>query len=121
DRGPFAGGPLGRTGILFAAVGLGRYGSPLNNQAAHAAGGAIGYQMFFGEFRRRQLILEIGGKVPTTAVASADKSFQAAEGIGARFQQAFGRRSVVIFDAFGALRENSRESFGGRLEFLVKF
>ncbi|MEP6662653.1 MAG: hypothetical protein ABJC04_03215, partial [Verrucomicrobiota bacterium] len=33
-----AGGPLGRVGILNAAVGLGRYGAPLSNQADHAAG-----------------------------------------------------------------------------------
>ena len=121
DRGPFAGGPLGRTGILFAAVGLGRYGSPLSNQAAQAAGGALGYQMFFGEFRRRQLIVELGGRAPTTAVASSDKASQASGGVGARLQQAFGRRFVVVLDAFGVVRENSRESFGGRLELLVKF
>src|SRR5439155_1163492 len=44
DRGPIAGGPLGRVGILNAAVGLGRYGAPLSNQADNAAGGALGYQ-----------------------------------------------------------------------------
>ena len=33
-----AGGPLGRVGILFEAVGLGRYGSALNNRANDTAG-----------------------------------------------------------------------------------
>ena len=77
--------------------------------------------MFFGEFRRRQLIVELGGRAPTTAVASSDKASQASGGVGARLQQAFGRRFVVVLDAFGVVRENSRESFGGRLELLVKF
>ena len=41
-RSPSAGGPLGRVGILNAAVGLGRYGAPLSNQADNAVGGALG-------------------------------------------------------------------------------
>ncbi|MCZ6676342.1 MAG: hypothetical protein O7E52_03725 [Candidatus Poribacteria bacterium] len=45
-RGPSAGGPLGRTGILFEAVGLGRYKSPLSNQASDVAGGGIGSRCF---------------------------------------------------------------------------
>ena len=119
DRAPSAGGPLGRVGILNAAVGLGRYGAPLSNQADNAVGGALGYQMFFGELKRKQLILELGGRAPTRAPTLLRQ--QPAEGIGARYQQAFGRRLVVILDTFGVLRENSEESWGGRLEFLVKF
>lgn len=114
-RDPFAGGPLGRTGLTFAAVGLGHYGSPLNNSAANAAGGAIGYQMFLGEQRRRQVILEGGG------VASTNGDANAAEAIAIRYQQAFGQRTVLVLDAFGALLEESPESFGGRVEFLIKF
>jgi hypothetical protein len=119
DRAPTAGGPLGRTGILMAAVGLGRYGSPLSNQADHAVGGALGYQMFFGELRRRQLILEIAGRAPTKSPAQLRQ--EPAEGLGARYQQAFGRRVVLVLDAFGVLRERSEEAFGGRVELLVKF
>ena len=114
-RDPFAGGPLGRTGLTFAAVGIGRYGSPLNNGAANAAGGAIGYQMFLGEQRRRQIIVEGGG------IASTNGDANSAEAAAIRYQQAFGRRTVVVLDAFGALLEDSEESFGGRVEFLVKF
>lgn len=114
-RGPLAGGPLGRTGLMFAAVGLGQYGSPLSNAGRRSVGGAIGYQMFFGELRRRQLTLELGGLTPT------DGRNASAEAFGARFQQAIGQRTVFIVDAFGALQENSREAFGGRMEFLVKF
>ncbi len=113
-RGPFTGGPIGRAGILFAAVGLGRYGSPLSNRAIRSAGGAIGYQMFFGEFRRRQLILEAGG------LASTDGG-PAAEALGARYQHAFGRRTVMIFDLFGALQESMDDAYGARMEILVKF
>lgn len=114
-RAPATGGPLGRTGLLFAAVGLGRYGAALGNQAQRSAGGAIGYQMFFGELRRRQLTFEIGGRDAT------DGRSLAAGAIGARFQQAIGRRYVMIVDTFGGIREKSKEPFGARLEFLVKF
>jgi len=119
DRAPSAGGPLGRVGILNAAVGLGRYGAPLSSDADYAAGGAIGYQMFFGELKRRQLIIEIGGREPTRGPRTVQQ--QPAEGIGARFQQALGRRFIVLLDAFGVLREKSEESWGGRVELLVKF
>jgi hypothetical protein len=114
-RGPAAGGPLGRTGVLFAAVGLGNYGSPLSNAASKSAGGALGYQMIIGALGRKQLILEAGGLTDT------DGRNASAQGIGARWQQAFGRRTLLRLDAFGALQENSREAFGARMEFLVKF
>jgi hypothetical protein len=113
-RGPFTGGPIGRAGVLFSAVGIGRYGSPLSDRAIRSAGGAIGYQMFFGEFRRRQLILEAGG------LASTDEG-SSAEAVGARFQQALGRRSVLRFDLFGALQESTDDAYGARMELLVKF
>jgi len=118
-RAPTAGGPLGRVGILNAAVGLGRYGAPLSNFADNSAGGAIGYQMFFGELRRRQLILELGGRAPTKAPTLLRQ--QPAAGIGTRYQQAFGRRVVLVLDLFGVARETASESYGGRMEFLVKF
>jgi len=114
-RGPASGGPLGRTGILFGAVGLGNYGSALSNAASKSVGGALGYQMFFGELRRKQLILEIG------ALTDTNNRGASAEAIGARWQQALGKRTVLRLDAFGALQENAREAFGARMEFLVKF
>lgn len=55
------GGPLERVGILFAPLAASLAGSPIPGDANHAYGGALGYQMFFGP--RRQLTLEIGGKV----------------------------------------------------------
>lgn len=114
-RGPNAGGPLGRTGLMFAAVGLGSYGSPLSNVGQRSVGGALGYQMFFGDLRRRQLTFELGALTPT------DGRNGSASALGTRYQQALGQRTVLIVDAFGAMQENAREAFGGRLEFLVKF
>ena len=119
DRSPTAGGPLGRVGILNAAVGLGRYPAPLSDQSAYAAGGNIGYQMFFGELRRRQVILEIGGRAPTRSPASLLQ--QPSAGVGVRYQQAIGQRVVLILDTFGVTRVHGGESYGGRCEFLVKF
>ncbi|MFT4689720.1 MAG: hypothetical protein ACKVHO_00260 [Verrucomicrobiia bacterium] len=114
-RGPNTGGPLGRIGILFAAVGLGNYGAPLSNRPNRAVGGAIGYQKFFGDLRRRQIVFEAGAYQPT------NERDTAAQGLGVRFQQAFGKHSILVLDVFGALRQESKESFGGRAELRVKF
>ena len=118
-RDPSAGGPLGNVGILNAAVGLGQYGAPLSNQADNAAGGALGYQMFFGELRRQQLIFELGGRAPTQTPLVLRQ--RAAGGVGVRYQQAFGRRFVLVLDAFGVARDSSDASVGGRIELLTKF
>jgi hypothetical protein len=118
-RDPSAGGPLGDVGILNAAVGIGQYGAPLSNQPEHAAGGAIGYQMFFGELHRRQVVVEIGGRAPTEAPIVLRE--RAAGGIAVRFQQAFGRRFVLVVDTFGVVRDKSAASTGGRVELLTKF
>jgi hypothetical protein len=118
-RDPTAGGPLGDVGILTQAVGLGSYGAPLSNQADHAAGGAVGYQMFLDKWHRRQLIFELGGRAPTQAPTLLRQ--EAAEGIATRFQQAFGRRFVLIVDLFGVSREEAGLSFGSRVEWETKF
>lgn len=113
-RDPTAGGPLGRTGILFAAVGLGRYGAALGNRADDAIGGSIGYQKFFNH-QRTQLVLEIGGRVGT-----ADTTTDAVA-IGARLQHAIGRRYLIQIDGFIADEENRDLGSGLRSEFLVRF
>lgn len=108
------GGPLGRTGILFAARGLGNFPAPLGNRADRAYGAAAGYQMFFDNLRR-QLIVEVGGR--------ADESQTDFDGVGiaARLQQALGDRYIIQFDGFGTLRSDSKAGFGMRTEFIVKF
>jgi hypothetical protein len=113
-RGADAGGPLGQTGILFAAVGLGNYGAALGNRANSTVGSAIGYQMFFQQ-NRRQLTLEVGGRTDT------DSTNQGAAAAGLRLQQAVGRHLIVQADAFVASRENLPTAGGGRVELMVKF
>ncbi|MGE0266832.1 MAG: hypothetical protein AB7S78_00070 [Candidatus Omnitrophota bacterium] len=122
SRDPLAGGPLGQTGILFEAVGLGRYSAPLSNAADDAFGGSLGYQMFFKE-ARRQLILELSGRYST------EDEGQRAIGPGLRYQMAVGQRGVVRMDSF-ILYDQNRDSdppdrdeykSGGRVEFQWKF
>ena len=115
-RGPATGGPLGRTGILFAAVGLGRYGAALGNRADNAVGGSLGYQMFFNR-TRQQLIVELGGRKHTNNRVVDGDAFAA----GLRYQQAVGQHFVVQVDTFGAVREERDPAYGVRLEWLTKF
>ncbi|HXT01229.1 MAG TPA: hypothetical protein VN915_11175 [Elusimicrobiota bacterium] len=121
DRSPTVGGPLSRVGLLFSSVGLGRYGSPLNNDVKRSAGGALGRQFVLGEqdTARRELIFEIAGRAPTTgAAAPVDRE---SGGVGARYQQAFGRHLLGIVDAFAAVRRTAPPSHGARLELQAKF
>lgn len=115
-RGPETGGPLGRTGILFDAVELGRYGAALGNRADNAAGGSLGYQTFFNR-TRQQLIVELGGRKNTNN--RVDNGDACAAGL--RYQHAVGRHFVAQVDAFGAVREGRDPSYGARLEWLTKF
>jgi hypothetical protein len=121
DRGPTAGGPLGRTGLLFSAVGLGQYGAPLSNQVDHAAGGALGYQWVLADqvLRRRLLVFELGGRAPTSRPTLLRQ--RQAGGAAVRFQQAFGKHVVAIVDLFVAAQKTASISNGGRLELAVKF
>lgn len=113
-RGPDAGGPLGRTGLLFEAVGLGRYGPPLHNDANHAIGFALGYQTFFAVFRR-QLTIEFGGRKNTRGTK------EDAIALAARGQQAIGRHFIVQIDGFVSGNRNEGTGYGGRTELKVKF
>ena len=118
---PAVGGPLGRAGITFAAVGLGSYGAPLSSTARDVAGAAVGYQKFLGHGTRRQLVGEIGLRTGT-ASGSGDSA-----ALGLRYQAAMGRRMVWVVDAFGGTREGSAPGigddtlWGGRVEFQLKF
>ena len=123
SREPGAGGPLSRTGILFEAVGLGRYPAPLSNAANEAIGAALGYQWFFAN-KRRQLVWELGGRY------GSREGGQRAAGTGLRYQIAVGRRGIVrldghvIYDRDRSGPAGNRDdeiACGVRLEFLVKF
>ncbi len=111
-----AGGPLGQTGLLFAAVGLGRYPAALGNRADDAFGGALGYQMFFNH-ELTQLTVEIGAVGTNGEVAQVEDGV----GVGARFQHSFADRYLVRLDGFAAIREERKETFGVRTEFRVQF
>jgi len=114
-RNPLAGGPLGRTGILFAATGLGTVGAPLGNDPDNAAGVAFGRQ-FILEGGREQLILEAGARSVT------DGSDQSAAALGCRYQRAFGQHLIVAYDLYGGYQEQGEDDFvGGRVELLFKF
>ena len=128
-RGPATGGPLGRAGINFAAVGLGSYGAPLSSRARDVAGGAFGYQRFYGPAKRRQLLAEVGLRVGTAS--------EVADAVAAtlRYQMAVGRRLVLVWDGFAGRRQGEagplpagaparrpdEALFGGRFELVVKF
>lgn len=129
--GPASGGPLGRAGISFAAVGLGSYGAPLSSRARNVVGGAVGYQKFFGALARRQLLAEVGFRAGT----SSDVPDQVAATV--RYQKAVGRRVVLVWDGFASYRQGlgssdavfdstgdttgDTTSLGGRFEVVVKF
>jgi len=125
-----SGTPLGRVGILFAAPGIGRYGSALASQPAgsvdraghplvqadRSIGFALGYQMFFLK-GRHQLIVEVAGRRST-----ADGVDNGVIGAGARYQVAIGQHLVLLGETFGALIEGEKPAAGGgRLELLIKF
>ena len=113
-RGTLAGGPLGQVGILYAASGLGQYGAPLSNQATNAAGGSLGYQLFYDK-TRQQLIFEIGGRKNTTGVNDG------AIAGGIRYQKALGQHWIVLLDSFVSKQESRGVGSGARIEFLAKF
>lgn len=113
-RAPTAGGPLGQTGILFAAVGLGNYGAALGNRADNAVGAALGYQHYFPGYTR-QIVFEAGGRTDTDGIGAS------ATAIGTRYQHAFGQHTILVVDAFVGYQETVDETFGLRTEIRIKF
>ncbi|MBX2819764.1 MAG: hypothetical protein KTR29_08790 [Rhodothermaceae bacterium] len=129
-RGPAAGGPLGLVGVLYSAVGIGRFPAALSNQADDAVGGAFGYQFFF-KHTRQQLILEVGGRYRYKAPETFDgipleDYLQTQIAGGGRYQIAVARRGVLVFDLFGLydIYESTLDlnSFfvGGRFEVQIR-
>ncbi len=114
SRGETVGGPLGRTGILFAAPGLGRFIAPLSNAGQQAVGGAVGYQWFFDE-ERQNLIVELGVRQDF----EGENAF--AGGLGVRFQQSLGRRWLFQTDMFLTDGDARGTDVGMRTEFNFAF
>lgn len=116
-RDPSAGGPIGGiNGLLFEAVGLGAYGSAISNRTNEAIGGSIGYQHFLdGQFSKRQLVGEIGGRIST------DGESRSSGGMAARYQQALDQHSTLRFDAFLGVYDDSTTGGGVRAEWMFQF
>ncbi len=113
-RGATTGGPLGQTGVLFAAVGLGTYGAALGNRADDSFGAVVGHQWFFNR-ERTNLVLEAGGRYD---YAGQDTISGA---IGGRLQIGLGNRYILQFDGFVVGRERADFGSGLRSEFRVRF
>jgi hypothetical protein len=113
-RGTLGGGPLGQTGVLFSAAGLGRYGAALSSQASNVAGGSVGYQIFF-DGTRKQIIFEVGGRKDTNQINAG------AVAGGVRYQQAIGQHWIFLIDGFVAEHETLGTTPGTRIEMLAKF
>jgi hypothetical protein len=114
-RGPDRGGALGRVGILFAEQPIGRFGSALSSDPERSAGFALGYQAFLDPDRRRQLILELGGRIGTANPSAG------ALATGAQYQQAFGQHTVLEVGGFVALNESEGLGYGVRVEVRYEF
>ena len=114
-RGPLAGGPLGRTGLLFAAQGIGNFPAPLSNRSTESAGVALGYQRFSGD-KRTQFTFEAGARFENDDLSLLEDEV----GFGVRFQRAIGHRSFWQVDAFTTKQSGSDVDFGVRLELQVK-
>ena len=108
------GGPLGQTGVLFAGVGLGRYGAPVAVRTDDTAGASLGYQLFF-DHTREQVIFEVGGFKETKGES------RGAMGTALRYQKAMGQHFIFVLDGFVAQPEGRRTAQGARTELLVKF
>jgi len=113
-RGTLAGGPLGQTGLLFSAPGLGRLGAPINVRANDAAGASLGYQYFFDE-TRQQLVWEFGGQQDT------DGTNRGTLATGMRYQRAVGHHWIAVLDATVGKRESANTATSLRLEARAKF
>ncbi len=113
-RAPLSGGPLGRTGLLFAASGIGSVPPAIANGTGDSFGIIAGYQLFFDN-DRRQLLLEVGGRT------GDDQKQVDTVGVGVRLQQALGRRFIVELSSYAAKPEHMDMQYGTRGELLIKF
>lgn len=113
-RGPLAGGPLGQTGLLFSAPGLGRLGAPIDVRANQSVGASLGYQYFFDQ-TRQQVVWEFGGQQDT------DGNDNGAIATGLRYQRALGQHWIALVDATVGKRESTNTASSLRFEARQKF
>lgn len=114
SRAGTAGGPMGRTGLLFSSANLGDYGAPLNNRGQDAVGAALGYQMFFG--LKKRLTLELGGVWDT-----GDNEYGGI-GFASKYSQKLTRHLILNLAGYLAENDDARGTgYGLRSELEVKF
>ena len=109
------GTPVANLGLLYGPVGMGRYGVALGQPIDNTIGTSLGYQMFLDGIDK-QLIFEVGER--TSTHNNRDRS---AVGLGARYQQTFGKHHVLRLDSFVADQEGEGVSYGFRTEWMIKF
>ena len=115
-RDPAVGGPLGATGLLFEAVGLGSYGAALGNGTPNgSAGFGLGYQHFFDAEKKRQIVVEIGSRWHTQGVG------RDANAIGMRYQQGLNQHMILRLDGFVGLYDGRQMGQGLRCELSYRF
>jgi hypothetical protein len=119
-RGGDRGGPLGQTGILFAAQGLGSYGAPLGNRADDSIGVALGYQRFLGS-KDRQLIFELGGRVTTEKPRFFIEDQPDEIAAAVQYQMKLNQHMVLVLETFIGAPEDRGTAYGARSELLIKF
>lgn len=114
SRAGTAGGPLGRTGLLFSSANLGEFGAPLNNRGQDTVGGAVGYQMFFGV--KERLTFEAGG------VADRENKDRGGFGVAARYSYKLSRHFIMNLSGYLVESEDAKGTgYGLRSELEVKF
>lgn len=115
-RDPAAGGPLGATGILYEAVGLGGYGGALGNGTPNGATGlGIGYQHFFDSEKKRQLIAEVGARWKTQGIGREGYA------VGVRYQQLIDQHTIFRADGFIGQYNDGQTGQGFRCEISYRF
>ena len=107
------GGPLSIVGLLFAGNGLA--GAPINNFSNKAWGGSVGYQMFFSDALRRNLILELGGKSDNSA-GGGDRF-----GAAGRYSQALGQHVFFEVGGYAVDQESTDNAYGIRTKLNIVF
>ena len=106
--------PWSDRAALFSAPLIGMYGTPFNSDANHVAGGVVGYQKEFDN-TRRSLVFEVGGRKDTNDVK------QGQIGAAARYQQACGQHTILLFDVFLDKQEGLDVGGGVRTAVIWKF
>lgn len=121
-REPIVGGPLGALGILFASPSLGNFQAEMNSFANQVAGIAIGYQAFW-QNHRRQLIMELAGRLDTKGadLAGGGDGSPDEAGIGFEFRQRLAQHVQLQLDGHYTIGEDRDNGYGSRLELLIQY